>query len=524
MATPGYVSRIQIADNLVFNSSKSRGEQVFYSKRLRSNPVFFINDVLGLPLHPGQIQWITQANRKINILRPGNRWGKTFIEACLHIWHGMTKPLLAGRIDNPMDWLQTTYNTLNFGPEYEGARECLRLARDIIQGHVVLPKEYWDRWGKTNKSKLKDWAIAEDRVEATMMPNLKFVTGADLLARSYTDMGTAFKAKSIAFISGDECADIAELWTFTNITLLPRLVSLGGILHFVGTVQPEGYDYLQMMEMAEDDMKHGGRMFYIQKGSMYDNNFLDREEVKKTEEIADPELRKQIILGEYSEAGQKYFGHERIYNAIDPGLSFISVGLPNRKYIVGADFAGGKSKWSDNTVIMAFDYTDEPYRLAYFWYIRGSDMEIPSQYEKARSVCEYFPGKFIIDGSALGGKNASAFLRSNKPISLDINAKQKAEMLSTLKVAFDGYQSSKRKRVVKVREDGTREDVNNDWGLIRYPRNDYLIKELSNYKLEDKKIRNDAVMTMAMCIWWLEMRRPTMTRRTMAEIDWAQVI
>jgi hypothetical protein len=498
-----------------------------FSKKIRDNPVYFIDRVLGLPLHEHQKEWILNSYRKINILRPGNRWGKTFVEACIHIWQCMCKPNLAGKVDTELEWLQTPYTTLNFGPEYEGARECLRHIGDIVEGRVMLPRPYWGRWGKLNNSKLKGWAITDNKTERNLLPGIEFVTGAKCIARSYSDMGTAFKAKAIAFISGDECADIGELWTFTNITLLPRLVSLNGILHFVGTVQPEGYDYVEMIKMAEDDMrrhKGDGKLFYVQKGRMYDNTFIDKSEIEKTEAIADPMLRMQIIEGEYVEAGGKFFGNERISNALDREMPWLECGLPGRKYIVGADFAGGKSKWGDYTVVMVWDYTEELYRLVYMWRIRGSEMSIPMQYERSREICSLFPGKFIIDGSALGGKNASAFLRDLRPISIDINPKQKAEMLSTLKVAFDGFQSPTRKRKLSQNERGIFVDTNPNWGLIKMPYDYNIWSELVNYKLEDKKLRNDIVMTMSMCIWWLEMRRPRVERKHMVEIDWNQVL
>ena len=362
----------------------------------------------------------------------------------------------------------------------------------------------------------------DDRVDAQMLPSLTFITGAKLLVRSYSEMGAAFKAKSIAFISGDECADIAELWTFTNITLLPRLVSMGGLLDFVGTPQPEGHDYLRMIEMAQEDMNNDGENFYTQKGTMYDNTFLDPKEIKKTEDIADPMLRKQIIEGEYVESGDKYFGFERISNAVDDS-TFLERGLPGRDYLTTADFAGGKSVWADFTVIAVIDYTEEPYRVVYYFRIQGNKMPIPMQYAKVEEVKEKFPGKLIIDGSALGGKNASAFLRHLKPISLNITGRIKSELLSTYKTAFDGGQSKKMKRRVEFQGKEI-VDKNPHWGLIRFPNEPIFVAEHQNYRLDDKKLRNDIVMTIGQGIWWIEMRRPKQKHNRMYPYDFNSII
>lgn len=498
-----------------------------FPEQIRTDPVIFANKILGLPIHPAQEEWIRSANRKINILRPGNRWGKTMGEAILHIWQCMCKPQLRGRVNTAEEWLRVDYQTLNFGPGYEQARECLRLVRDICEGNILIPNELRSQWGYTNNSQLKGWAITEDKSEAQMLPFVEFKTGAKLLGRTYSDMGTQFKMKSLAFISGDECGDIQELWTFTNITLLPRLVSLGGILHFVGTPQPEGIDYMQMIEMAQEDMarpdwKENGE-FYTQRGSMYDNIFLPREEIERTERIADEHLRQQIIYGEYVETGDKFFGAERVFNAIDRKMELLQQGLPGRKYLTTVDFAGGSSEWADYTVIKVIDYTEEPYRVVYFWRIKGGDMPIPLQYKQVEDVYGRFPGKLIIDASALGGKNALAFLQHLKPIPLDIGAKVKGDMLSTLKMAFDGGQSKRFRREVERTPDGRTLEKNQDWGIIRFPDIPELVNELQNYRLDDKKLRTDCVMALAMAIYWIEMRRPKLVRRQEVPFDLAAV-
>ncbi len=488
------------------------------------NPVYFINKILGLPLHESQLTWVKNANRKICILRPGNRWGKSFIEACLHIWHGMTKPLINENIETTKDFFETRYETLNFGPEYEQAREVLRLAVDIVQGKILLPPRYREKWGKTNDSQLKDWAILTDRSNSYNLPYVEWVTKARLLGRSYSDMGAAFKAKAIAFITGDECADINELWTFTNITLLPRLVSFGGVIHFVGTVQSEGHDYMKMIDMAEEDMlrpdwKENGN-YYVQKGSMYENEFLDKKEIQKTEDIADEMLRKQIIYGEYVETGDKYFGYERVANCIDNTITLLEKGIDGRMYIVTVDFAGGDRAWSDYTVIKVIDYTEEPYRVVYFFRIKGGDMPIPMQYKKVEEVVENFlKSRLIIDATALGGLNALQFLRHLNPIPLKITAAVKSAMVSTLKVALDGGQSKDRRRTLEVQADKTVMDMVQPWGLIRFPDIPPLVSEMNNYKLDDKKIRTDCVMTLAQAIYWIELRRPKLRRKRAVDFD-----
>lgn len=509
------------------------------SKQIRESKdgiILFAEKVLGLPVskHPGQSRWLRESYRRINILRPGNRFGKSFVGAIKHGYHAFTKINISGMYKTVEEWQRIKYDTLNFGPGYEQAREIPRLLRDMIQGAILIPEEYQSEYGVTNNSILKDWFIVDDHSESQTLPYIEFSSGVSLLARSYSDMGAAFKMKGIAYVSGDEVADIAELWSFTNGTLLPRLAQYkNSSIDYYGTPQAEGHDYMRMIEMAEEDMKRPdwteNGMFFIQKGRMFENPFLDKQTVEDIQRIADPQMRKQIVDGDYVELGEKYFGFERIQHAVDEKLEDLEKGIPSRNYLIICDFAGGESYWADYTVILVIDYTTEPYRVVKFIRCKGGAIPIPMQYKLVEDTYRAFKEcgtganvahvKLIVDGSALGGKNAVAFLKHLNPIVYDMNVKLKAEMLATLKIAFDGGQSEIYKRKKKLLESGFEIDDNPDWGLVRIPNQHPLINELQNYKLDDGQIRTDCVMTLAMGVHYLEMRRPKKIKNRMVPFD-----
>ncbi len=491
------------------------------NRQTHNDPIAFAKVFLGIDLHKGQQKWIKGSTKRLNILRPGNRFGKTLVTAVKHIWHCMCKPRLDGKVLSHDEWFRVEYNTLNFGPTYELGRGALLLARDLIQGNILLPT------GGTNVSLLKDWAIAEDRADSAQLPYIEFKTGAKMLGRSMSELGVAFKMRKLAYISGDECADVPELWTFTNNTLLMRVVDMNGSIDLVGTPQPDGHDYMRMIEMAEEDMKlpgwETGGSYYTQRGSIFENDFLPREAIEEIQKIADPSLREQIINGEFVESGDKYFGFERIQHAVDPGIELIEFGIPGRKYCTSVDFAGGDSAWADFTVILTIDYTEEPYKVVGFKRFKGGDISIPMQYALVEETVKAFNSQLIIDSSALGGKNALAFLSHLNPISQEFGpshtSTHKQIMLATLKIAFDGGQSQKIRRERMRLESGEWIEKNPDWGLIRIPNIPQLIAELQNYKVEDEKIRNDSTMALAMAIHWIELRRPKKQMRRAVEID-----
>jgi hypothetical protein len=490
------------------------------NKQIHNDPAKFSEIVLGIIPHPGQMKWLWFSNHRLNILRPGNRFGKTLITAIKHIWQCMCKPKLDGKVLTYDEWLRVEYNTLNFGPTYELGRGALMLARDIVQGNILLPD------GSTNKSMLKDWAISDDRSEANVMPYLEFKTGAKIFGRSMNEMGVAFKMRKLAYISGDECADVPNLWTFTNNTLLMRVVDMNGSIDFVGTPQPEGFDYMTMIELAEEDMKRPdwktNGSYYVQRGSIYENTFLPRYAIEEIEKIADPMMREQIIRGEYVEIGDKYFGYERVQHAVDKNLILVDYPEPNHKYVTAFDIAGGESQWSDYTVILTIDYTNEPFQIVNFKRFKGGDISLPGQYKLVEEIKNTFNSTLILDSSSLGGKNAMAFLSHLNPVMCEFGNTRggsfKGEMLATLKIAFDGGQSEKFRRM-REKVDGEWKDTNPNWGLLRLPDIPALVNELQNYKLDDNKIRQDTVMALAMAVHWIELRRPKNIRRKAIDMD-----
>jgi len=67
-------------------------------------------------------------------------------------------------------------------------------------------------------------------------------------------------------------------------------------------------------------------------------------------------------------------------------------------------------------------------------------------------------------------------------------------------------------------------DKNPFWGLIRMPNEPIMISELQNYRLDDKKLRNDIVVTLAQLIYWIEMRRPKQVHNKMYAYDFNSII
>lgn len=498
----------------------------------------FATEILGMPgltdtgdfVHTGQINWVRGSNKVINYLKPANQWGKTAITAIKHIYQCVMKAQLHGRVVDRETWRSIRYETLNFGKTYEIARGVLESAIDICEGNFLLPT------GKTNESLLKGWAITQVVDNSAKPPEIVFWNNSHLLIRSYDDLGSAFKRKKIAFASGDECGDIPELRLFVTGTLLPRLSFYRGQLDLIGTPQPKGLEYEEMGAEAQKEMLERGpesdQFFYT--GSVYENPFLPRSFVKKIESVADPELRKQIIFGQYVDWTEHFFSFDEISQMFVDEIDWNEeTGIseypdPNGCYIMSVDLAAT----SDETVASCVRYNrflqipngrsiELPYKIVFHKGFVGRTIPLSMQYELIKSwfmiyrnVCPRT--RFVFDGNSLGGKNseeAFADLHGSPfpPKGVHI-AKAKAESMGAFKEVL-----GRNRRIRTV--DGKAVDEVPNWGHLRASSKiTKLRKQMEGYRMDDKAIKQDRVVSVAQAIHYIERRKPNLSRTKAIDI------
>lgn len=482
----------------------------------------FAKEKLGVDIygHKGQVRWLNESHKMVNILRPGNQWGKTLILAIKHIYHAMTKyELRKFHLDSkdPLAWLKAEYTTLNFGKTYEIAKSVHEAILALVAGEYTLVNPATGEM-YMNESKIKSAIVYAYDKE---LPYIEWWNNAVTLTRSTDDMGSAFKRRRLAFVSGDEVGDITDLINVLNATVMPRVAFYQGKIDLIGTPQDPG-DYSELIEMAEDHMeKHGDlSQYFVQQGSMYENPGLSEEYIKQIEGIADQNLKDRIVYGDIAASGERYFTLNEVMNAIqgeylnyneetgiiESPLTEEQAKAEKALYVVSVDYAASE----DRTVLGVVRYDVKPARLVFCRYFKGKEVPIPMQYQITREVYRaYEKGayriKLIFDANALGGQNAKAQLRDlhgmefpGKGIS---PADAKANALGALKALFD-----EGRKVIE--KDGETIDVNPSWGGFWLPNIRLLRTELEGYKLKDDKIRNDFVVMLAQAAYYIAKRRP----------------
>lgn len=502
-----------------------------------NNIAAFSKEILGLELHSGQMYWFKNSIKPINILKPANQWGKTTSEALKHIFHACRK-LLLDRFDMTFEDRQRfNYRTLNFGKTYEVARGVQEAIIEITEGKYLLPE------GGYNKSMLRGWAIV--KVDSLpKMPRIVWWNHSETLIRSYDGLGESFKRLRLAFISGDECGDIPELRLFLNGTLLPRLFFFKGTIDLVGTSQPKGLEYEELAEEGENEMKEFGDKSDIfvlsasnnpKMAEVYTNTFMPAESIRKIEAIADPELKKQIIYGQYVDYGKHLYTWDEISQVFkndlpyDPETGMSEEPKKDGTYIFSVDMAASEDETSCTCIrykifIKGADGKKVPQKMRVVFHKawKGASLPLSLQYAMIKEFYREFKQvagvrvKFVYDAGSLGGKNAGEAFRDLGGYPFPPKGRSyvqvKAEGMGKVKEVLG------RGREFIINEKGERVDKNPDWGGIEAsPKLLELRRQLEISSKDDDKIKNDQYTSLMQGIHFIEARAPKRSGRKVVQ-------
>jgi len=486
----------------------------------------FAHEVLGMPTHVGMDTWFKYSTKSINILKPGNQWGKTTAEAIKHIYHAVCKPQLDRLNITYEDRMRFKYKTLNFGKTYEIAKGVMEYILEITDGQYLLPD------GSYNKSLLKGWAI-RGVDETPKLPAIKWWNNSLTLIRSYDQLGESFKRLRLAFISGDECGDIPELRLFLNGTLLPRLFFFQGSVDLVGTSQPKGIEYEEMAQEAEEDLINNGVdseyfiiSFNVSEGmaSVYTNKFMPEDHIRRIEKIADETLRKQVIYGQYVDNSDHLYTWDEVNQMFvddipyDRESGFSEVPIEDEYYVFFVDMAASADETSCTCIryniknkVMDGKFTFLPHKIVFHKAWKGKSLPLSLQYAKIKEYYNAFKRispirtKFGFDAGSLGGKNAEDAFKELHGYPFPPKGRSYAD------VKAEGFGKIKevlgRNRLFTINEKGKTVDKNKEWGGIKASSKLFELKrQLEVASKEDSKIKNDQFSSFMMALHFIETR------------------
>lgn len=474
-------------------------------ERGRKDIVFFAYEFLGITLHPGQIRFVRGATGNVNVLVPGNRWGKTLAIAVRHIWHNFYK--IGVKQGDSTEWGKAHYRTAALAPVSDILETDFRIVKDIMTSSFVVSKE--GESIKTNNCKIA-WYIEPEKCRNSAPYFIQFKDNSGINFFSMGDSkGTNLQGKKFGYGSYDEGGRSYHLQYELMSNLIPRFGELGAQLDITSTPDmhsPSLLYHYEIFKLGQEE-KEGFKSF---EGDSHENIFLPEGYFKQIEEsLGNDPIKDQVLYGKFVFAGDTLFPMEDIQDAaveeLDAGIRYED----GHSYIIGIDTAMGE----DEMVYTVLDVPKEPsetnpIRLVRQISAKGNSkspqlhmldlMDLYDAYNKgnsARIILETWNGesaRFYMDlppnmqirTKCFGSWQPPGI--TSKMIGRNPRNVRKAEILIALRKLLANHQ-------------------------LKIPNESNLIKQLSIYREEDNKLPTDRVMSLALACWMATDGKPKVT-------------
>jgi hypothetical protein len=463
--------------------------------RGREDIAFFSRRFLGINLHPGQLRFARAATMLegwrlafLDIaLASGNRAGKTLVLAIIVFHHtfyklGIKPPDSSDAADQrrwaaaPYHWYHVSYEGKVANLVWGELRNILAASHPAQQGRGC---PLIDEIGP-----LVEW----DRKELGEYPWVKISQvfgGGEIHFRHTNEKAKALLGLDMNGISFDEAAFEIYLHDVRQEVLHLRRLATGGPIYWIST-GTEGYNaFADLWEEGNPENPHRHPRRLSLRMSTRDNigYGIDQESFDDLVATMDEHLVPQNIDGHFIEAREAYFNAKAIEAIFDPEMPEERPPAKAHKYVQGVD--PGISH--DATWAMVLDHTSRPI-LGTRAIKRGGRQQLPAVVNMVREGHMLYSADgahctTIIDETGMGGKMYRQEFNIIRPLRTYDFAGTKAKKLNLL---------ANLKAVI-------------DRGDIRLPRSGsywpQVRRQLLGYKLDDKKIEQDAVMTLAMAVF-----------------------
>lgn len=332
------------------------------------------------------------------------------------------------------------------------------------------------------------------------------------------DKGSKMQGNDWYHMSYDEWTRSHHLREEIEANLLPRLALYGGTMDLLGTPDMESPSIQYVYEIINEAQI--SETYYFQGGSMTENIFFPSENRERLiASIRDKTALQQIVEGKIIFTGGRTFTadeinriwvdyeewkhEEEMQNELEPYLQDIplhqralsltgyiwrlppmSDGYKEGKYLIALDWH--LSEGGDETVIYVVRYDVEPHEIYYYLATKRGDPYL--KHMKIRNLYKIFNNASLVIDSQGVGKQLMYDLDDLQPTCFDSVSigKEKRTMLNILK------------NYLAFRKDGV------VIGKFRAPYTQKLSDQLSVYKEDDKRIKQDHVMALGIAAWWIQ--------------------
>jgi hypothetical protein len=479
-------------------------------ERGRKDPIFFIEEFLGMSLHEGQKKYLAQVVYGIPelagdrdlvrkfVLTCANRWGKTACIACLQLWYLFYK--FGIRTNTPEEWFDIEYRTANIAP-FSSLTEPVFLAMKAIMTSTYPIRDRESGIMTTNKCKIEPFYL-QDKTLNSPPYKLYFANNSYIEHLSLQGgKGDNLQGKPYGLITYDEATRSDHLQIELDNSVLGRLLDWTGALHLIGTPDADGKSLMYMYGIYQKGLI-GVESTYTLEGSIYENTFMTAEAIAEQEKLVEGNpLKDQMLHGKFILSTMAIFPGQDVVDAQDTSLNEGVRYEEGHKYVIGVDTAIGE----DEMVYHVLDVTQKPYRKVWSEAVKGKarspqvhlnylinlveayrngnnlEMVVETFNGESARFYEDLPPYIKVFTHCYGSWQPNKMRSDNEnPRPSRTNLIKKADILVALKKILASHE-------------------------LKIPENDYeLINQLVMYRENDKGLATDRVIALALAVWLAE--------------------
>lgn len=447
------------------------------------NPIFFAEYFLGLHLNPFQkraLLALCSHNQIIEI--SSNQVGKTVELAIDHIWWNFYKKGFSG---DPDLIEKARFETLNISPISRQSKECFRYVEEILHSNFS-----WEVEGERFVNDCRIGWFWEGKNDN--LGRMDFSNNSSFFCLSTSeDRGSGLAGKQFALITYDECNQGLHLQEELPARIFSRTAKYSGTIKLVATPDELAKSQQYWFHLYTAAKRGEGEWHLIE--GLYDENIFipksKREEFKARLKKVDEIRYKQVVLGQFIVSADRMFSPEAI-EALWNGKTEPTPAQENKDYVLIIDW--GVADQGDETVMNVADITDLSNVEVVKAYSKQGGDPVELMAMASYLKLEYNDCDLVMDATEMGGTIFKKMMIKMKPISFGQGNKPNALFYLQLRLR----NNFRRKSL-----------TDSEKNAIDTLKSYYLPKlegQLSSYKLEDKKIKQDWVIVLAMLAWYID--------------------
>lgn len=490
-------------------------------QRGRRDIVYFAWRFLGLKLHPGQIRFLREADGLVNVLVPGNRFGKTVIIAVRHIWFNFYK---IGVADSAGDqWQKFSYRTACLAPDGKILGVDFRIITEILEsrfkvspdGESIVTNDCSIGWYLVAKLKSPQYQIVfRDN------SSIEFYSTSD-------DKGTKLQGDFYGYGSYDEGGRSHHLYIELNQNIGQRLSQMAAPLDLVSTPAVDSPSLVYHHEIFQKGLRGEGG-FKSFEGSAYENIYLPKHYFEREElRLKGDPLYDQVLFGKFVFAGNTLYDVNDVTKAKSTALNGGIRFQKGHKYVISTDTSISSDEQVDTVldVPLGFDITDPdspPLRLVRQNAHKGSTKSHQIAMQDHIDLWEAYDKERTVSGILETFNEGSIRWHQDLP-----------DNMRRRTTCYGSYKTQAQKRIAtKTNAPTTNSGKKVDMlialrkvlnaGLIQLPEdNKELIQQLIMYREDDKNLRTDRIISLALACWMvLEGRSATPVAKAVPLYNW----